>query len=1024
MEIKLIIGATAFEAGKNTIKQIDVSDLQTENLVVVPDAFSMQAESLIFDCLGIKSTFNIEVVGISRLAGKILRNNNIAYGRISALEEVFNVYKALSSLLPELQFFTSCKVEICTKVLQIIKQFKACKIKPEQILSVGDEILDKKMHDLRLIYERYETLLGDKLDLSGLLEFFVKNAETKLDLSNVRLFFVNFDSFTLEINNFICSLAKYVKSVCIGMAKPLSPSNAYIYENDIFTKTTTLAKQFSVNVEVETFPTSLEAEQAEMVKNLFALNVEKTQKRNNFFLNVLTKNNREEVEYVAKYIKNAVTKGARFKDFAVAVPDEKYFQIIKDTFKNFQIVVNCDDASDLSETILGRFLLKCLEIAKLGFGRQNLEYIASSPLVLPDEDVLSSIAYFDVEDEEEFLQRFPKYSQIVNAIKGLTTCRKMKEFVSALENLVNLVQEGFENVLAYLDDERFFKEQSINLQSKELILKTLEKLASLVEEDGFSLVNFEDIVLLALKSVKVETIPSYVDAVYVGDVTDSYFEDVKTLFVLGATSDALPRTQKDVGLIDDDDIKKLRLNFALEPEIKVLNRRNRLKLFELLQHAKQKLIVSVPMSLEGKQAQKASFVEDLQKLFGDNVMRVSALEEFDLGLFSKEENLERLLFYVGSSANLPFAYTNLQTKQKLPREFISSLHSCLKTYIPVEEKIEESAKIGEKFFPKKCVSASELESFFSCPFKHFMQFGLKVKPKEDIRPNRRLFGVFEHSLLKKFVEENKNEVGVVTESQLDNFLKQNLLLLAEEVYDAKTLKDKQFLRYLKNESKIILKNVVKEQKTSDFRPIMLEEKIFEPFAQDVNLVGFVDRVDACDKFFRVIDYKTGKTDTIKTELFYGKKLQLFLYADAIKRKTGLDCAGVYYFDCQTRYAKGKKTTNLLSGITLKDNGVVEHSDKRLLSEEKSDILGISARKNVKDGEFVYKNGCLEESLTPQFEYALEISKQAIAEMKEGYIASKPFKDVCASCPYISVCRHLEEDGCRKILKQKSQKRED
>ena len=95
MKIKLFTGATAYEAAINTIKQIEPQDLGTKNMVIVPDSFSMQAESLIFDVLNIKSTLNIEVVGISRLASKILRNQNIPFQRISGLEEVFNKSKTL-----------------------------------------------------------------------------------------------------------------------------------------------------------------------------------------------------------------------------------------------------------------------------------------------------------------------------------------------------------------------------------------------------------------------------------------------------------------------------------------------------------------------------------------------------------------------------------------------------------------------------------------------------------------------------------------------------------------------------------------------------------------------------------------------------------------------------------------------------------------------------------------------------------------------------------------------------------------
>ena len=180
MEINLITGATTYEAAINTIKKIDISNLEQQNLVVVPDSFSMQAEKLIFDVLKIKSTFNIEVVGISRLASKILRNNNIPFQRISALEEVFSIFKAVKENEEKFSYFHKCGVDFCVKILQIIKQFKACQIKPEQIKPVGDDLLDRKMNDLKLIYSSYENFLDEKFDLSKLLEFFIENAENDL----------------------------------------------------------------------------------------------------------------------------------------------------------------------------------------------------------------------------------------------------------------------------------------------------------------------------------------------------------------------------------------------------------------------------------------------------------------------------------------------------------------------------------------------------------------------------------------------------------------------------------------------------------------------------------------------------------------------------------------------------------------------------------------------------------------------------------------------------------------------------
>lgn len=452
MVIKLITGATTFEACKNTIRQIDVADLDMTNLVVVPDSFSMQAESLIFDVLDIESTLNIEVVGISRLASKILRNNNIVFDRISGLEEIFCIYKTVKENEDKFCYFHKCGVDLCIKLLQIIKQFKACQIKLSQIKAVGDVLLDKKMADLKLIYEGYEKELGDRFDLSKLLDFFNENVQKNCDLSKINLYFVNFDSFSSEINSFICKLAKNVNKVCIGMARAISQKNAFIYEDDIFKKTMRFAKENDVVVKVENFETELKDNHLLMAKNLFGFDIEKGQ--NDFFVNVVAKNKQDEVDFVAKYIKNQIVKGARFKDFAVAVSSDKYLEIIKNTFADFDIAVYCDDAVDLSQTVLGRFVLKMVEIAKLSFDAEGLKYLLNFPFKnkVDADKKLTEIFYLNIVDEIEFLERFSEYEKLFEEIKLLKKCRKISDFSNILKNLLNLVD--FEKILNEIAEDR------------------------------------------------------------------------------------------------------------------------------------------------------------------------------------------------------------------------------------------------------------------------------------------------------------------------------------------------------------------------------------------------------------------------------------------------------------------------------------------------------------------------------------------------------------------------------------------
>ena len=308
----------------------------------------------------------------------------------------------------------------------------------------------------------------------------------------------------------------------------------------------------------------------------------------------MAKNKQDELEFVAKYIKNALFHGARLKDFAVAVSQESYFDKLKSLFEKYEISFYSDEAVRLSDTLLCRFLLKMIEFAKLGLNQERLKYIANNTFFeATDRDlVLRDINYFNIDDKEEFLQRFPEFEKVVSQIDLLSRGGTITSFVNTLRSFIDLIDENYQKAISKLNEKKFFKEESQNRQALSLCQQVFDKLETLGENEKMSLIDFENLLILSFNSVKVETIPTYIDAVYVGDATKSYFEDVKTLFVLGATASALPVARADTGLIDDDDIEKLRINFLLEPEIKVLNRRSRLKLFECLLHAKEKLVVS------------------------------------------------------------------------------------------------------------------------------------------------------------------------------------------------------------------------------------------------------------------------------------------------------------------------------------------------------------------------------------------------------------------------------------------------
>ena len=985
MEMKFVSSITLFEATKEVLKEIDYKNLKEKNLVVVPDSFSMQAESLIFDVLNIKSTFNISVVGISRLASKILREHNIDFDRISGLDEILYTYEAIKRSEDKFLYFKNYGIDFAQSILEILKQFSNCELDVEDIKETEDEVLSKKMHDLRLIYEEYLKLLENKLDLSKLLDFFLEKSEF-FDLKNYNLYFVNFDSFSRQIFSFICSLVSKVNKVVIGISKPFGYGNSYIYETDTTKKMLALATEKGITVKVQERTPKLSADKLAVLKNVFSVQTEKYSSP--YFSNIVASDENDELEFVAKYISFMLRQGARFKDFSIAVPSENYFNKISKLFSKYDIPIYADYTLSLGDVAVSKFFLKMLSETS-GINKEGIEYLLYSPLLNIEnrDEELKLVDYYEIENISEFKAHSSCLNEIFDILSEFKEKDKISTFVASSRKILDIMKANFEN-LTITDVQK----QSENEQALIYIEKILKEIEN--KDSVLSIKDYQYLMSTIFMGIKVETVPSYIDAVYVGDATKSYFADVPYLFILGATASNLPRTEKDNGILTDEDLSKLNYLKRIEPEIRVINRRNRLKIFELLQHADKKLFIITPLNTDGR---KASFVEDLIKVFGSPcTLSTSALLNFKRADLDYEKKMKLLIFHL---ANFKVAEENFK---KLVSELDEKTASSVEEIVGRELFNFDYENLQRVPFSEK-LSASELECYFACPFKHFVSFTLNIKEEEYAKEDKRKIGSFKHELAKVFAEENSFDIKNLTEKNIEEFLKSVFDGLCKKYFEDVSLKNIAFMHNLKRECKTLLLNLVYEQKQSDFKISSVEERV-ESKLSGLNFVGYIDRVDRYKNYVRIIDYKTGEVDGILKDLYYGKKLQLLLYGKVACEKLKSECAGLYYFDCKSKFKKKDAKTKLLNGITLRDNEIVYATDYRLDEEKfRSDLIG--AEKKAKKDDFDFKYGNFVTDFQKYFDYAVAVSEKAIGEMQEGYIEPKPLEDECQFCPYVSVCKY-------------------
>ena len=208
----------------------------------------------------------------------------------------------------------------------------------------------------------------------------------------------------------------------------------------------------------------------------------------------------------------------------------------------------------------------------------------------------------------------------------------------------------------------------------------------------------------------------------------------------------------------------------------------------------------------------------------------------------------------------------------------------------------------------------------------------------------------------------------------------------------------------------ICKKAVKENKYSSFNPFKEEYVISTNFDVDnrqISLRGKVDRIDTYDDKFRVIDYKTGKVKkNIYTDLYYGKKIQLFLYSKVLEKEIKLKPSGVYYFNARSEYQGSEDY--ILEGITACD---IREIDTRLFDKDfkKSDII---SAKQTKDG--ISFKEVSEKELSLYHDYAESLSRSAVSHIVSGQISPLPDENSCEYCKYRGICLYNKHRGVRKL----------
>ena len=1086
MSLRIIYGRAGTGKSEYCYREI-AEKIKSDNqiLIITPEQFSFTAEKKLMEAIDTNAVFNAEVVTLSRMAYRVI--NEIG-GRtetnLSKCGKAMLIYSILNNNKKELKLIGK-NDENVDMLDTAITEFKKHGISIEQLKQEIDKqediYLKNKLTDLSLVYEGFENQLSGKyIDETDLLTILAENIENTDMFNNQYIYIDEFAGFTKQeyqiIEKLILVANQVTVTICIDeLHIPKNPNTDIFYSNE-----NTVNKLFEIAQNCGTKVEEIKLENKYRFKSNELKHLEENlyenrpHKYTNSVENIklfLAKNQYSEIEEVAKNILKLVRdNGYRYKDISIITKNiSNYSSLARAIFDKYDIPIFIDENRDLNQNIIIQYILSVLEIFTKNWSYESVfNYIKTGFSNIEEDEIFKLEKYclkwgikqnkwkkeftygkYEEKDKTEIerLERIRK--DIVNPLMKLKSDidnDKTAEGISKSiykflveENIAEKINKKIEE-LEKVGQVDLVKEYQSSLQT---ILDILDEIVLVFSDDKMTIDKYAQILKVGFKNSNLTKIPVTQDQVIMGDVDRSRSHKVKAIFIIGLNDGEFPSVHKDEGFLNDLDRETLKQDGIELAKGTIENLyEDNFNIYKAFSTAEEKLYLLYSSSdVQGKALRPSMLINKIKKIY-PMLQEESDVIETKAEVLNKKTTYDELIIQLSKlkeQDEIDKVWYYVYDYYKKDTEWNTKLEQNLKglNYTNIPEKIEQT-NIDKLYGNTLVTSISKLERYRSCPFSYYLQYGLKIKPEEELKIQTLNTGTFIHEIIDEFFEavrEAEIKLAEITDEQLaeiinkiiDEKLKQsqNYIFTSTAKYRALVVRLKKIiqkaLKYIIGtlvQSRFeVLGTEVEFGEKGKYKPIRLTLED----GKRIEIIGKIDRIDTAQsedgRYLRIIDYKSSAKNIDLNEVYAGLQIQLLTYLDAACKEEDLMPAGVLYFSMLEQMIKADKRMEQeeieekiranfkMKGLILADVNVVKLHDKKL---EKGSSALVPA--------YIDKEGNLSEKKTSgvtaeQFEelqkYMYIVIKQISREILGGNIDLKPYykdkKTPCKYCDYKSVC---------------------
>ena len=1066
--------------------------------LIVPEQFSFTCQKNILTCIGAEKMTRVDVDSFTSLGERLIGKPALhERRRLSKSSAAVLMSMTLSELKDELSLYGKHAERRSTIMdfLALSSEFKQNGVTPERLKEVTDSmedgLLKTKLTDISAVLSAYEKKLeGRYFNPDDLLTELLYTAELDLYFHNRTLYIDSFRGFTSQEYEVIEHILTSSKDVYISLCTKGDDNCDDI--TDLFAKTKNAASRIKAIakknniaidcIELPKFEQYSCSELSHLEKYIYAPAPKIFEGDCKHIRLYSAPDIYAECEFVAACIKKLIkTDNYRCRDIAVIARDmstyesplhsalKKYgIDVYEDYRKSADVspIINIVSAalSAVAKNFDSDSVMRYLKTGLTGINELDIAEVEnycymwkiSGGKWLKDWD-MNPKGYNELDEnqkqkaEEELKALNVTREKIINplykfkdsikgGVEGEKTVSALWDFIKDThlsENLKMMAKQLNDNgeIGAALELERMWK----------LLVDMLDEMYTLLSNTKVTAEKLSNIFELMLSVQTVGNIPQGLDEVVIGSADRMRISAPKAAFIIGANEDVFPptvTTNSSLTLKDRAKMEEMGISLSATGEWKLAD--EKIIAYSSVCCPKNVLTVTCSKSSTGgDELSPCEFYNKIKNLF-PTVKEYTSLDLQEMFLVEGEQPAFEQL---AKSAPGTFK-ESLNEYFSSKEEYVGKLAALGRAKGDRNYAIENAETSKKLFGSRMMVSPSKIETYYSCPFKYFCQYGIKANPRKRAELDASQIGNINHYVLEelftgrdrgKLLNMSENELKDTVNDIMDKYLK-NVLGSPEDetfnyLYD--TLRTTLF--------EIALR-LINEFEQSDFIPVEFELPIGEgeeikPYIPDgssdnVEVIGRIDRVDtATDNsttYLRIIDYKKRQKDFHLGDVMYGINMQMLIYLFALwkngDKKFGgkIVPAGILYYnatspivsakldDDEKTIAKEHIEKQLMKGLIVGDEKVV-----RLMEREgQKHFIPVS----------INKDGTLSGSIINI--KALEKLKEKVDNLivkmadslQNGEIKAVPTYEngkpmPCDFCDYKKVCGY--EDGIYCIEREKT-----